>query len=299
MRSNQNPLQDRVYGSYVTSFCCALSPERPVRMRSQAFTNRTIQATLALAVAGAALGALAGCTKDNLPVPAATKTLPRLYISDVKYRVRGEVVGPGADASDLDKAIKVLSEWKDLGTFLTPNLAVTIDPEIIIQTTAHRTAPAEELVDEQIFTSSGAVGTQKVFRNPLFFLDYAELKYKVEGYELPTRTFNLNMAMKQTYAVITKLPVSNADQVVRALWDKPDTTPPAVGTVEITIYGRDMDPLLLDKSTQPLVTRSFPVRYTYGSALLGEAVQGKTPLTVPQPAVFGTPTPAPAASASP
>ncbi len=268
-------------------------------MPSPASTNRIIHATLAFAVAGAALGALVGCNKDTLPLPAATKNLPRLYVSDVKYRVRGEIVGPGADASDLDKAIEVLSAWKDLGTYLTPSIAVTIDPEIIIQTTAHRTAPAEEMVDEQIFTSSGGVGTQKVFRNPLFYLDYVELKYKVEGYDLPTRTFNLNMAMKQTYAVITNLPVSNADQLIRALWDKPDTTPPAVGTVDITVYGRDMDPLLLEKSTQPLVTRSFPVRYTYGSALLGEAVQNKTPLTVPQPAIFGTPTPAAPPTATP
>lgn len=254
-------------------------------------------AHLALAL-GVAVAALAGCSKDTLPVTAATKGLPRLFISDVRYRVRGESHAAGGVISDLSTLIDTMRQWKDFGTLITPLYIVTVDPEILIQTTSHRTVPPEELVDEVAFSGTGATATQKVLRNPLFYLDYAEVKYNVEGYtDLPVRRYNLNLAMKQDHAIIDRLYVSNADQVVRALWDKPDSTPPAMGTCDITIYGRDMDPLLANDQRAINVTRTFPVRYTYGSALLGESVQNKTPLTVPQPAIFGTPAPAAAPAA--
>jgi hypothetical protein len=260
-------------------------------MRFPASIDRTLRAGLVL---GVAVAALAGCTKDNLPVPAAAKGLPRLYISDVQYRVRGETLVGGQDAlTAMNTAIGVLSGWKDMGTFITPQYVITVDPEILIQTTTHRTIPAEELVDEAVIGATGTVTTRKVMRNPIFYLDYAEITHRVPGYSnLPVLRYDLNMAMKETHILIDKLPVSNADQVVRAIWDKPDSTPPAMGEADIKIYGRDMDPLLAADQRQIVVSRSFPVRYMNQSYLLGESVQNKTPLAVPQPAVFGTPAPA-------
>ena len=261
-------------------------------MSFPAFTQNTIHGVLAVAVTGAALAALGGCTASNLPVPAYAKDLPRLFISSVNYRLRGEVVGPNGTVSGLGNMITELAKWKELGTFLSADYAVHVDPTVIVQTTTERTIAPEEYVDATVFSPSGATTTQRVLRNPLFYLDYVEVKYTVPGYTLPERRYNLNLAMKQTSVVIDHLPVSNADDVVKALWDKPDTTPPAVGTADITVFGRDMDPLLTDNKTpKALVSRSFPVRYMYGSAILGESVQNEAPLTIPQPAVFGTPQP--------
>lgn len=268
-------------------------------MRFPAPTTRSLRGVLAASLATAALAAVGGCTAATLPVPAYGKDLPRLYISAVRYRVRGEIHGPNGGPQGLNLLTTTLATWKDLGTYLTPDYIVTIDPEFIVQTTTNRDIPATEFFDATVFNPTGNTSTQRMLRNPLFFLDYVKIKYNVPGYSLPERTYNLNMAMKQTFVVIDHLPVSNADDVVKALWDKPDTTPPAVGTADIEVWGRDADPLLLDnKEPKALVSRSFPVRYTYGSALLGEAVQNETPLQAPQPAVFGTPTPAPSPSAS-
>lgn len=266
-------------------------------MRFPAPTTRSIRGVLAASLATAALAAVGGCTAATLPVPAYGKDLPRLYISAVRYRVRGEIHGPNGGPNGLNILSNTVLTWKDLGTYITPDYVVTLDPEFLVQTTTNRNIPDTEFFDAQVFTPTGNSSTQRMLRNPLFFFDYVEIKYNVPGYNLPTRTYNLNYAMKQTSALIDHLPVSNADDVVKALWDKPDTTPPAVGTVDISIFGRDADPLLTDNKTpKVLVSRSFPVRYTYGSALLGESVQNETPLQAPQPAVFAAPTAAPSAA---
>ena len=233
------------------------------------------------------------------PMPAGLQKAQPLYISSVGLRVRGEALTAAGDLA-LDTAIKSLQQWGDLGFYMTANYTVSIDPVLVVQTTSERPIAAADQVDEARLDSTGATVTRKVSRVPFYILDDVTITYDVKPYkseDLGKRTINLNYAMKANNATIETVRLGIPEPIARGLWDKPNETPPALGVAKVTINGRDMDPLLTESARPFTITRDFPVRYTFGSALLGEAAAGHTPLSAQQPAVF--PSLAPAATPAP
>ncbi len=264
-------------------------------MRSLRPATRALQAVLAL---GLLTAVAAGC--QSRPMPFGLNPIQRLYIADVAIQARGEATDPEA-LQAMNTAMDSLARFGDLGVYLSSVYTITVDPRLTLQTTSERTIPSAEQIDEQVFNATGDVATRKVSRVPLFYLDDAVITYRVPGYseaELGTKTINLNYAMKSNSATLDNIRVGIPQVIARALWDRPAETPPALGEATITIRGRDLDPILSEDARKVEVSRTFPVRYTYGTTLLGEAAANQTPLVVPQPAIFGTPGPSAAPSAA-
>lgn len=262
-------------------------------------TSRLLRRALGLSLSAGLLTAFAaGC--QSRPLPGGLSPYQRLYIADMAVQARGEAFNSDS-VSAMNLAVTSLTTWGDLGAVLNANYTVTIDPRITLQTVSDRTIPSTELVDETVFSDTGAPTVRKVSKLPLFYLDEAVITYRIPGYteaELGSKTINLNYAMKTNSTIIDNIRIGIPQVIARGLWDRPAETPPAVGDVTITIRARDMDPILAEAARMIEVTRSYPVRYTYGTILLGEAAANNTPLVVPQPAVFATPGPAPAPAVS-
>jgi hypothetical protein len=244
-----------------------------------------------IGAAFAALAVVAGCTalgNQDLQVP-------QFYVKDYTLNVTARYLQGQTSATFETTRANYLKAARNVGLLYSPNYVFVADPTLLLTRTVPVALPSDQLVDETVIVD-GKPQTQKVLRNPLFYIDRATVTYQVPGYDIPAATYELQIPVKANELTLPLPAIAQVGPLLQAYARDAAAAGTISGSMTVSLEMRNLDPIATQRTFK--VSRSLPLVYSYtGARPEDELAQPSAQPTPPPPTP--TPTPTPSASVEP